>query len=522
MPDNSSSNKRIAKNTILLYARMLYSMLISLYTSRVILQALGFEDYGLYNVVGSVVTMFVFLRSAMGNATNRYIAYAIGKDEQERLKTVFATCVSVHLIIAGVIVVLCEVVGLWMLFNKMVIPFERMTACFWVLQMSIFTCALGVICVPYDAEIIAHEKMSAFAFISILDSTLKLGVAFAVKYFPYDRLILYGFLLLFISVMNRVIYGVYCHRQFPETRLTKGRVDKSLVKEMFGVASWNLVGNMGSMVCSPVLNLFLNMFFGPVINAARGVAMQIQGLTHQFISNFQLAVIPQITKTYAAGNLNRMRNLIITGSKFSYFLFLFMALPIALEAKQILSLWLGNVPDHTVSFVRITLVIMLVQSCVQPLNVANLATGKIRKFQTWRGVVMVMMLPIVYIALKFGAAPEVVFVVQLVVTFTAQLVMLLIIQPLIQLPLREYAYEVFARPSYVTILASIIPFVIYHYLPKNFWALLLVCVVSIISVAIFVYLLGLKKNEREMVMEKVRPILKKIPLIGIIHKQGRQ
>lgn len=512
MSDNSSDNARIARNTLLLYARMLYSLAISLFTSRVILQALGFEDYGLYNVVGSVVTMFTFLRSAMGNATNRYIAYSIGKGEHERMRTVFATCVSVHLIIAGVIVVLCEVVGLWMLYNKMVIPPGRMTACFWVLQMSIFTCALGVVCVPYDAEIIAHEKMSAFAFISILDSTLKLGVAFAVKYFPYDRLLFYGFLLLLISVMNRVIYGVYCHRHFHETRLTKGRVDKGLVKEMFGFASWNLMGNMGSMVCSPVLNLFLNMFFGPVVNAARGIAMQMQSLTYQFISNFQLAVIPQITKTYAVGNLNRMRKLIITSSKFSYFLFLFMALPIALEAKQILSLWLGDVPDHTVSFVRITLVIMLVQSWVQPLHVANLATGEIKKFQTWRGIVMLMMLPIAYIALKMGAAPEVVFVVQLVVSFAAQLVMLVIIRPLIQLSFREYAYEVFIRPGFVSVLASIVPFVLYHYLPKNFWTLLLVCTVSVISVGIFVYWLGLKKNEREMVMEKVRPVLKKLQL----------
>lgn len=505
----SSDNSRIAKNTLLLYSRMLYSMLIALYTSRVILQALGFEDYGLYNVVGSVVTMFTFLRSAMGNATNRYIAYAIGKGEFVRLKSVFATCVSVHLIIAGVIVVLCEVVGLWMLYNKMVIPPNRMTACFWVLQMSIFTCALGVICVPYDAEIIAHEKMSAFAFISILDSTLKLGVAFAVKFFPYDRLILYGLLLLLISFMDRIIYGAYCHRHFPETRLTKGSVDKALVKEMFGFASWNLVGNMGSVVCSPILNLFLNMFFGPVVNAARGIAMQIQGLTHQFISNFQLAVIPQITKTYAAGNLDRMRKLIITSSKFSFFLFLFMALPIALEAKQILTLWLGDVPDHTVSFVRITLVIMLVQSWVQPLHTANLATGKIRKFQTYRGFIMMIMLPIAYMALKLGAEPEVVFVIQLVVSFAAQVAMVFIIRPLIQLSLREYAYGVFIRPGFVTVLASIVPFVVYHFLPKNFWTLLLVCVVSVVSVAVFVYWLGLKKNERVMVMEKVKSLLKK-------------
>lgn len=503
-----SDNKRIAKNTLLLYLRMFYSLLMSLFTARVILQALGFTDYGLYNVVGSVTTMFTFLRSAMGNATNRYIAFGVGKGDLEGLKKTFSTCVIVHTILAVLIVVLCEIVGLWLMYNKMEIPPERMNACFWVLQLSIATCAIGVICVPYDADIIAHEKMGAFAFISILDTTLKLGVVCAVKYFPQDKLIFYAFLLFAIQVMNRVIYNVYCHRNFPESKFAH-IVDKAQIKEMFQFAFWNLFGNMAAIACTPILNIFLNMFFGPVVNAARGIAVQVQSVVQNFISNFQLAVIPQITKTYATGNLQRMNNLIITSSKFSYFLFFFLALPLTLEAKQVLTLWLGDIPEHTISFMRITLLIMLISSWIQPLHTANLATGKIKKFQTLRGLVMIMMLPISYAALKIGAEPEIVFVIQLVVTFAAQIVMLFIISPLIQLSLREYLTEVLLKPGLVSILAAIPAYITYHFLPVNIWTLFVVCFVSVIFSAFFIYFLGLNRNEKIMIKSYANPILTK-------------
>lgn len=507
-----SDNKRIAKNTLLLYLRMFYSLLISLFTARVILQALGFTDYGLYNVVGSVTTMFMFLRSAMGNATNRYIAFGVGKGDIEGLKKTFSTCVIVHAIIAIAIIILCEVVGLWLFHNKMEIPPERMNACFWVLQFSIATCAMGVICVPYDADIIAHEKMGAFAFISILDTTLRLGVVYAVKYFPQDKLIFYAFLLFAIQVMNRIIYGAYCTKHFPESHFSR-IVDKPQIKEMFTFAFWNLFGNMSAIACTPILNIFLNMFFGPVVNAARGIAVQVQSVVQGFISNFQLAVIPQITKTYAAGNLQRMNNLIITSSKFSYFLFLFMALPLILEAEQVLTLWLGDIPDHTISFMRITMLIMLISSWIQPLHTANLATGKIRKFQTLRGIVMIMMLPISYIALLAGSESEIVFVVQLVVTFAAQIVMLFVIRPIINISLRKYFVEVFFRAGIVSVLSAIAPYITYKLLPQNIWTLLLVCFVSVISVATFVYFLGLNKSEKAMVNEKLNPLLIKFHIL---------
>lgn len=504
-----SDNKRIAKNTLLLYLRMFYSLLISLFTARVVLQALGFTDYGLYNVVGSVTTMFTFLRSAMGNATNRYIAFGVGKGDADELRKTFSTCVIVHAILAILIIVLCETVGLWLFYNKMEIPPDRMSACFWVLQLSIVTCAIGVICVPYDADIIAHEKMGAFAFISILNSTLNLGIVYAVKYFPSDKLIFYAFLIFALQLMNRIIYNIYCHKHFPESKFAR-IVDKPQIKEMFKFAFWNLFGNMASIACTPILNIFLNMFFGPIVNAARGIAVSVQSVVHSFISNFQLAVIPQITKSYAAGQLRRMQKLIITSSKFSYFLFFFAALPLTIEARQVLTLWLGDIPDHTISFMQLTMLTMLITSWIQPLHTANLATGKIKKYQTWRGAVLLLMLPISYFALKAGAIPEVVFVVQLIVTFAAQIVMLFIIRPLIHLSLREYVTEVFIRTGIVSILAAVPSYFVFKFLPENIWTLLIVCVVSVIITAVFVFLIGLNRTEKDMVISKLKPVIAKI------------
>lgn len=492
-----SSNKLIAKNTILLYLRMFYSLLISLFTARVILQVLGYTDYGLYNVVGSVTTMFVFLRSAMGNATHRYIAFAVGRGDIDELKKTFSTCIIVHAIIAVLIVVLCEVVGLWLFYNKMEIPPERMIASFWVLQLSIATCAIGVLCVPYDADIIAHEKMGAFAFISVLNSTLNLGVVYAVKYSSFDKLIFYAFLIFTIQILNRIIYNIYCHRNFPETKF-KLIVDFAQIKEMFKFAFWNLLGNMAAISCTPILNVLLNMFFGPVVNAARAIAVNVQSTVNGFISNFQLAVIPQITKSYSIGDLSRMQKLIITGSKFSYFLFFLVALPLTIEAEQVLHLWLGEVPDHTVSFMRLTLLTMLVTSLIQPLHTANLATGKIKLFQTVRGIVMFTMVPMSFIVLKLGAAPESVFVIQLLVTLAAQLIMLLIIRRLIQLSLRDYVIEVFVRTFIISVLSAIPSYLIFLLLPDNLWRILIVCLVSVLVSSISIYFIGLNKSEKEV------------------------
>lgn len=505
----SSDNKRIAKNTMLLYLRMIYGLGISLFTSRVILQALGFTDFGLYNVVGSVTTMFVFLRSAMGNATNRYITVALAKGDMQEQKKIFSTCLIVHSIIALTIILLCEIVGVWLFSTKMDIPADRMNACIWVLQFSIATCALGVFCVPYDASIIAHERMGAFAFIQIVDVTLKLAITFAIMHYSGDRLVLYAFLLFLIQVFNRFVYSIYCQRNFPETKFAN-IFDLSQIKEMFIFAFWNLFGNMAAIACTPILNIFLNIFFGPIVNAARGIAIQVQSLLNNFISNFQLAVIPQITKSYTTGDFKRLHQLIIESSKLSYYMFLILALPICIESKTILNLWLGNIPEHTVSFMRYSLVIMLVTSWIQPLHTANLATGKIKVFQTMRGTVMILMVPISYLALKLGSSPEFIFLVQLATTLVAQIVMLIIIKPLIKLSLKEYSKEVFLKPIIVSIIASVLPVCLYLKLSDGVISAIVIITTCVISVLTSIYFLGLNKTEKQLVHSKLKPILKKI------------
>lgn len=322
MSQTSENNKRIAKNTLLLYVRMLFMMVVSLYTSRIVLNTLGVEDYGIYNVVGGIVTMFVFISNSMSSATQRYITFALGKGDKERLSTVFSTTLQIHTLIASVVVLLGETVGLWFLYDKMQIPAERMDAAFWVLQCSIVSTFVMIVSVPYNADIVAHEKMSAFAYISILEVLLKLAIVYLLVVFSFDKLILYAILVLAIQILIRFCYSIYCNRHFEETKYRRVW-DKSLFKEMTGFAGWSMFGNMAGVLFGQGLNMLLNVFFGPVVNAARAVAMQVQGAIQQFVGNFQTALNPQITKTYSNGKMNEMHNLMFRSARFSFYLLFF-------------------------------------------------------------------------------------------------------------------------------------------------------------------------------------------------------
>lgn len=308
MSQTSDNNKRIAKNTLFLYFRMLLMMGISLYTSRVVLKTLGVEDYGIYNVVGGIVAMFGFINGSMSSATQRYITFALGKGDKKRLQTVFCTTLQIHVLIAGIIVLLGETIGLWFLYSKMQIPIDRMNAAFWVLQASIIDSAIKVISVPYNADIVAHEKMSAFAYISILEAVLKLAIVYVLVVFVFDKLILYAFLLLTVQILIRFCYSSYCNKHFEETKY-RHIWDKALLKEMIGFAGWSMFGNLAAVLFGQGLNMLLNVFFGPVVNAARGIAVQVQIAIQQFVGNFQMALNPQITKTYATHKFESMHRL---------------------------------------------------------------------------------------------------------------------------------------------------------------------------------------------------------------------
>ena len=507
MQNQSTNNKRIAKNTLLLYVRMLFGMLVSLYTSRVILQTLGVEDYGVYNVVGGVISMFTFLNSAMSSATSRYITFEIGKGNMEQLKKVFSTALQIHAIIALLIVILGETVGLWFLMNELVIPEGRMDAAMWVYQCSIVSCVVGIMSVPYNADIIAHEKMSAFAYISVLEIILKLAIVYLLVVLPFDKLKVYAVLVLMVGLLVRYIYTRYCHMHFEESHYIH-RIDKPLLKEMSSFAGWSFWGNLASILYTQGLNMMLNIFFGPVVNAARGIATQIQGVVQQFVGNFQMALNPQITKTYAAGELQKMHSLMFRSARFSFMLLFFLSLPIMLETNYILTLWLGIVPENTVIFARIIIAISLIYTTANPCVIANQATGKVKVYQAVVGGLLLLILPISYIVLKMGAPAYSVFIVHFCVESVAQFARMYMLRNMIDLPLLSYVKNIYLPIMGVVLLSVVLPLLVYNNMQEGIIRLLAVGMTCVISVAMTSLFIGMTRNERTFLIDKSLKVLK--------------
>ena len=504
-----SDNRRLAKNTLYLYIRMLLVMAVSLYTSRIVLSALGITDYGIYNVVGSVVIIFDFLKRALGNATHRYVAFYLGKNDIERLRVVFSTCVILHFVIAALLVLFAETIGLWLLYNKLVIPEDRMVAAFWVFQFSVIATALSIICVPYDAEIIAHEKMQVYAYISIIDVVLKLSVAFLLTAIEFDKLILYGLFILIIGIIIRIIYGIYCGKHFQEAHFVWTK-DWKLMKEMASFSGWNLFGHAASAIYAQGFNILLNMFFGPAVNAARGVALQVENAINGFISNFQMAVNPQITKSYAKGELLRFHNLIFTSSRFSFYLYLLIGLPALLETEAILDFWLVDVPEHASNFLRIIFIGVTTSAFFMPLNTACLATGKNRTFLLVRGITALFIIPLAYLVLCFDMQPENMFIVQTVVLIISLFIQLYIAKPLIDLSIKEYCVKVLYKAFIVTFAALPVPVMVKLIMPFSFVSFLTVCIISVVFVCLSVYFLGITKSERNMINNKASTFYNKL------------
>ena len=501
----SDNNKRIAKNTLLLYFRMLFMMAVSLFTSRVVLNTLGVEDYGIYNVVGGIVAMFGFINGSMSSATQRYITFALGKGDKNRLQTVFSTTLQIHTLIAGVIVLLGETIGLWFLYNKMQIPADRMDAAFWVLQCSIIAAVVMIISVPYNADIVAHEKMSAFAYISILEVVLKLAIVYMLLVFSFDKLVLYAFLLLAIQILIRFCYSYYCNKHFEETKY-KHVWDKALFKEMTGFAGWSMFGNLAAVLFGQGLNMLLNVFFGPVVNAARGIAVQVQNAVQQFVLNFQMALNPQ---TYAQGEMQEMHKLMYRSARFSFFLLFFLSLPVLFETKFILTVWLKIVPDNTVVFLRIMLCTSLIYTLSNPLIIANQATGKVRKYQAICGTILLMILPISYISLRLGLPAYSVFIVHFLMESLTQVVRMFLLRPLIGIRIRDYLRYIYSPVLWVIAVSVILPAFVYFNMEDTVIRFFIVGIVCVLSVSLTAYTLGLSSNERVFVKAKA---------LGMLHK----
>lgn len=507
MAGYKADNARLAKNTMFLYFRMIFIMAVTLYTSRVVLRVLGVEDFGIFNVVAGVVAMFGFLNSSMSATTQRFISFSLGRGD-DNLNKVFSTCVLTHALIALGVLVLVESVGLWFLYNKMIIPEVRMDAAFWVFQFSALSTVVTVMSIPFNADIIAHEKMSAFAYISIVEVCLKLLIVFLLDVGNIDKLVLYGFLLLLVQCGIFLTYMGYCLRHFKESRF-RFVYEKKLFSEVFSFAGWNLWGYLASILYTQGLNILLNVFFGPVVNAARGLANQVDGAIRLFASNFQMAINPQIVKTYAAKDLESMHKLVFRSSKFSFFLLLALSLPVMIEAPVILRLWLSTVPDWTASFLRLMLVVVIVDSVANPLMTSAAATGRIKLYQSVLGGIQLLIVPVAYVVLRMGGEPNSVFVVHICICLIAFAVRLFIVRGMIGLSIKKYLMEVCVKSGVVTVVATVLPLTLYFSITNSLLSAIVVVFVSLGSVAVSAYAIGLTKNERVFVSDKIGQILAK-------------
>ena len=507
MSDTSSANKRIAKNTLVLYVRMLFTMGISLFTSRVVLQTLGVEDYGISSVVGGVISMFTFINAAMVSSTQRYLNFELVRGDANQLRSVFSTSLQIHALIALAIIVLSETVGLWFLNEKLVIPEARMTAAMWVYQCSILSCAVSIMSTPYNAVIVAHEKMSAFAYISILDVSLKLLVVYLLVVLPFDKLIILAILNLLVQLFIRYIYTIYCHRHFPESYF-QFRFNKTLFKEMFGFAGWSFWGNLAAILYTQGLNMMLNIFFGPIVNAARGIAVQVQSAVQQFVGGFQTALNPQITKNYASNNVPQMHSLMFRSARFSFLLLFFLSLPVLMETNFILTLWLKTVPDDAVIFTQIMICISLIYTTANPCVIANQATGKVKIYQMVVGGILLLILPISYVVLKLGAPAYSVFIVHFCIESLAQFSRMYMLRNLIHLPLWQYMKNIYIPIVSTVVIAIILPLVVRMQVAEGWLRFLAVGFTCVLSVGASSYFIGFTKQERVFFLDRSLRLLR--------------
>ena len=492
-----SDNKQIAKNTMFLYFRMFLIMGVSLYTSRVVLATLGVVDYGLYNVVGGIVTMFSFLNGSLGAATSRYITFELGKKNYERLNKIFNVSLLTHIFIGIIIVLLAETIGLWFFYEKMIIPEERLNAAFWVYQISIFSTLISLIQVPYNATIIAHENMKVYAYVGIVEVILKLVVVFLLVISPFDKLIFYASLLFIINIGIILFYRIYCIKRYQESRIKLCR-EKILYKDMFKFAGSDLIGNVSVLAQGQGLNLLLNVFFGPVVNAARAVAYQVQGAVTQFGNNFMTAVRPQIIKLYAQGEIKEMFKLVYLSSNFSYYLMLFLILPLSLEADYILSLWLGEYPDHSVSFLILVFILCLIQTLKTPRTIVLHATGKLFLANVVIGTLLCCAFPLAYVFLRMGGEPESVFWAANITMLLSEFISVFIVSKYVEYNIADYLLNVHGRCAIVTGVSLIMPYLMFdRYLEPSFVRLILTCCLTTISIAATVWCIGMNKDMRQ-------------------------
>lgn len=501
MSNQESNSKRIAKNTLLLYFRMILIMVVSLYTSRIILNELGVEDFGIYNLVAGVVILFSFLSNAMITATQRYLSIAIGKKDEKYIQAVFSTSLLSHFFLIFFIFLAAETIGLWLINAKLEIPADRMSATNFVYQLAILTTCVNIIRIPYNASIIANERMSFFAYVSIVETFLKLAVVWALAITPGDKLVIYSFLLLLVAIVIDIAYWYYCQRFLLANKFYL-KTNKKLFVELTSFSVWNLFGGLADIGYKQGTNIILNLFWGVSINAVLGITNQIRNALVPFIGNLQLAVNPQMVKSYALGDYEYFKILVYRISKYSYFLMLIIVFPIIFNIDLILELWLKNPPEHTAIFAILTSVYCLVDSLTGSLWAAMQAGGKIKRFQIVTGICLLLNLPVSYLFLMYGYAPSVVLIIQIVITGFTVGVRVLFVKYYLQFSIRNYVREVIFPIVFVTALS--LPIALYIYAETGGYYRLLLFILFVPMMCYIIYVCGTCKSEKEMVMRSIR------------------
>lgn len=500
--------KRMAKNAAILYFRMLLAMIVTLYTSRVVLQTLGVDDFGIYSVVVGFVTILGFLHGAMSSATQRFIAFELGKSGNKDVRGIFSMSMNMHILVALFILVLGETIGLWFVQTQMTIPADRMNAAVWVFHLALISFMVTIICVPYNALIIAHERMSVFAWVGIIDVVLKLLIIFMLGLLGIDKIILYGLLSFAVVFIIFMIYRSYCKINFSELGF---RIywDQHLFKIMLSYMSWNLWGSIAVVMSGQGINVLLNIFFGPSVNAARAIAMQVSAALNRFVLNLQVAVNPQIIKSYAAQDMDYMHRLVCYSAKYNFFLLFFLSMPVLINTDIILNAWLGVVPEYSVVFLKLIIVNILVDSVSAPLMISAQATGKIKLYQSVVGGILLLNLPFSYAVLRVGNEPQIVIYVGVFLSVLALIASLIILKKLTNLPVGTYLKEVVVRGLLVVSSVLILYFfgnVIFPDALGFLWESTMISIYVLFSILVF----GFGKNERNYIFRKSKVLVLKL------------
>lgn len=510
MTESSSvKNKRIARNTLILYVRTLITLFVSLYTSRIVLSALGVDNYGVYNVVGGVVGLFTIISGPISGAISRFLTYGLGKGNLDHLRGVFSTAIITMLLLGGVVVVLCESVGLWFLNYHLNIPAGSVYAANWVLQFSILSMVLGLINMPYSAAIISHERMDIYAYMTLLDVGLKLALAFLLMITPFNVLITYGFGLFLIYVIDRLIYGVYCTKKFSECKFIWS-FDRLIFRKMTGFAWWSFLGNTAWVLNNQGASMLMNVYFGVLVNTAKGIASQVETAVMHFVNTFTTAFTPQIIKSYAEGNKDYMFSLMERGTKFSVYLMLLFLIPLEFEADQVLLLWLGQIPEYSSTFLRFSLVCTTLVLLGQPYLAGINAHGNIRNYQLTVAAIVATAFFMTWLAYYFGAPVITFYWIFMAFYFIADIVRMWFVQILL-----GYRITVFLRkvlfPIMATVLLSLLgPAMVCYFMEDGIGRLFLVTGVSTLSISVIVYLIGVNSSERQYVNKVVTNLFHKV------------